>query len=115
MTNVTFENVLKVVQALPPQDQRRLRQWLDEQEQQQSSQSSNGETKPTSYREREMRWLAEHEAEYVGQWIALDGDRLLSQGTDPHAVRRAARATGVENPFVVFAEDPDEFFSGAWL
>ncbi len=51
-----------------------------------------------------MQWLAEHEAEYAGQWLALDGDCLLSHGEDPHKVRAEARAMGVETPFVVFAD-----------
>lgn len=62
-----------------------------------------------------MQWLAQREAEYAGQWLALDGDRLLSHGEDPHKVRAEARARGVETPFVVFAENPDEFFTGGWL
>ena len=70
MANETFEKALKIVQALPPQDQRRLRQWIEEHEQKRISQSVNDETKPASHSEREMRWLAEHEAEYAGQWIA---------------------------------------------
>jgi hypothetical protein len=70
---------------------------------------AEAESLPPSFHELEMRWLAEHEAEYVGQWLALDGDRLLSHGADRHKVRAAARAQGVESPFVVFAEDQQEF------
>lgn len=114
MENVTYEQALTVVEALPPEDQQRLRQWLED-KQKLANQTTNGASSTGSFREREMRWLAEHEVEYAGQWIALDGDRLLSHGADPHAVRREARAAGVESPFVVFAEDPDEFFSGTWL
>jgi len=62
-----------------------------------------------------MQWLAEHEAEYAGRWLALDGDRLLTHGEDPHKAPTEARAMGVETPFVVFAENPDEFFTGGWL
>jgi hypothetical protein len=69
----------------------------------------------TFHREREMRWLAEHEAEYAGELLAPDEDRLLSHGKDPHEVRAEARAMGMETPFVVFAENSDEFFTGGWL
>jgi len=114
MANETFEKVLAVVRALPPQDQRRLRQWLEEQEQKQISQSVNGETKPASHREREMRWLSEHRGEYIGQWVALDGDRLVSHDEDLGKVFDAARAQGVKIPFTAFIEDPDQPSMGGW-
>ena len=54
------------MEALPPEDQQRLRQWLEE-KQKLASQTANGASSAGSFREREMRWLAEHEAEYAGQ------------------------------------------------
>ena len=113
MTGSTFKQALAVVQSLPPEDKQRLRQWLVEEERKLAGQ--NGAAPSALHRERELQWLTEHEAAYAGKWLALDGDRLLSHGEDPHKVRAEARAIGVESPFVVFAEDPDEFFTGGWL
>jgi hypothetical protein len=62
-----------------------------------------------------MRWLCDYEAQYAGQWVALDGDRLLSHGSDPREVYAEARATGVLVPFVVYAEGPDGVQWGGWL
>jgi hypothetical protein len=56
---------------------------------------------------RELRWLKEHRREYVGQWVALDGDRLVSHGPDARAVYLAAREAGVEIPFVAHVDPPD--------
>ncbi len=53
---------------------------------------------------RELRWLAEHRDEYAGQWVALDGDRLLSHGPNAREVYQAARRSGVEIPVVVQVE-----------
>ena len=36
--------------------------------------------------ERAMQWIAEHRNEYVGQWVALDGDRLLAAGPSARIV-----------------------------
>lgn len=115
MTSSTFEQALAVVQSLPLEDKQRLRQWLIEEELKLTRQNGAVAAPSALHREREMQWLAEHEGEYAGQWLALDGDRLLSHGKDPHKVRGEARAKGVETPFVVFAENPDEFFTGGWL
>ena len=115
MTGSTFEQALAIVQSLPLEDKQRLRQWLIEEELKLAVQSGADGAQSALHREREMQWLTEHEAEYAGQWLALDGDHLLSHGEDPHKVRAEARAMGVETPFVVFSENPDEFFTGGWL
>ncbi|MDX2031433.1 MAG: hypothetical protein SF339_12230 [Blastocatellia bacterium] len=114
MTGITFEQALAVVQSLPFEEKQRLLQWLAEEERKQVAQQDSGAARSPS-RESEMKWLLAHEAEYAGQWLALDRDRLLSHGPDPHKVRSDARAMGVESPFVVFAENPEEFTTGGWL
>jgi Family of unknown function (DUF5678) len=115
MTGSTYEQALAIVQSLPLEDKQRLRQWLIEEELKLALENGSDAAHLSLHREREMQWLNEHEAEYAGQWLALDGDRLLSHGEDPHKVRAEARTMGVESPFVVFAENPDEFFTGGWL
>jgi predicted DNA-binding antitoxin AbrB/MazE fold protein len=64
-----------------------------------------------NHRYAEMAWLAAHEREYAGQWLALDGDTLLSHGSDAHAVREEARRRGVDRPlmFHVPEEEPWPF------
>jgi len=113
MENVPYEQALAVVQALPPEDQQRLRQWLEE-KQKLADQTTNGADSPGSFREREMRWLSEHRGEYIGQWVALDGDRLVSHDEDLGKVFDAARAQGVKVPFTAFIEDPDQPSMGGW-
>jgi hypothetical protein len=59
------------------------------------------------------QWIAAHRAEYLGQWVALEGDRLISHGPDALQVDAAARAAGVAAPFVVrIVEEPKFFYSG---
>lgn len=63
---------------------------------------------------RELRWLAEHREEYAGQWVALDGDKLLVAGAEAREVYEGARRSGVELPLVVQVESPDELPFGGW-
>src|SRR5262245_49173196 len=114
MENGTYEQALATVRALSPGEQNRLLAQLIAERDQQSREADRQALQSTQ-RKREMRWLAEHEAEYAGQWVALEGDRLLSHGSDPHQVRAEARSQGVASPFVVFAEDQEAAFSGGWL
>jgi hypothetical protein len=63
-----------------------------------------------------MRWIEEHRAEYVGQWVAMDADRLLAHGEQARAVAEEARRLGVAVPFlhrVTAGEDGAVW--GGWL
>lgn len=64
---------------------------------------------------REMRWIKEHKKEYAGQWVALDGDRLLSHGMNAKEVFAAADQSGVEDPFFAHLDPADETaYMGGW-
>lgn len=114
MENASFEQALAVVKALPAVDKRRLQQWLTEDERAQFNASTNGEAKLAYPREREMRWLSEHRREYIGQWVALDGDRLISHDEDLGKVFDEAHAQGIASPFTAFIEDPAQPSMGGW-
>lgn len=68
----------------------------------------------TPDRSLEMKWIVEHRKEYSGQWVALDGDRLLSHGKDAREVFAIARNSGVEAPFFVHLEAEDALPFGGW-
>lgn len=109
MPTAKLQEILDAVQTLPPTDRQILRAFLDKE----PGVSVNGA--PVEMRATEMHWLAEHEAEYAGQWLALDGNRLLARGTDLKQVMTEARARGVANPFFAYAEDPRQAQWGGWV
>jgi uncharacterized protein DUF5678 len=109
----TLEQIIGEVRALSPGEKSKLRQVLDsELEQQPPAQSS----KP-SYRtfERENAWLDAHRDEYLGQWVAVEGDSLVAHGTNPREVYLAARDSGIEVPYLVRVENREGPFTGGWL
>jgi hypothetical protein len=114
MADANFEEILKAVRSLAPEERVRLRKWLAEDERNGSNQDEVA-AQSALRRQREMHWLSQHEAQYAGQWIALDGERLLSHGPDARKVYAEAHAAGVEVPFVAYAEDPNDFQWGGWL
>ncbi|HWE51906.1 MAG TPA: antitoxin AF2212-like protein [Bryobacteraceae bacterium] len=66
-------------------------------------------------RKTEQAWLAAHWQEYSGQWVALDGDVLLSHGLDARAVRDDARRKGVHRPLLVRVPEEFDQPSAGWL
>lgn len=109
MSSATIERILNEVKRLTPDELRELREALDR-EPQNSSQVPAIENQ----REIERRWLDEHRDEYLGQWVALEGTRLLASGEDARAVYSAARASGVHAPYVMRVEPHDELPFGGW-
>lgn len=62
----------------------------------------------------ELQWLAEHRDEYLGQWVALKGNQLLSYGEDAVEVYETARQQGVDNPVLIQIETPNELPFSGW-
>jgi hypothetical protein len=62
----------------------------------------------------ELKWLSEHRHEYAGQWVALDGDRLIASGPEAREVYERARRSGIELPFVVQIEPSNELPFAGW-
>ena len=60
------------------------------------------------HREREMRWLSEHRGEYIGQWVALDGDRLIAASLVQQEVWDAVSADTPNPPLVLRISSPDD-------
>jgi Family of unknown function (DUF5678) len=56
-----------------------------------------------------FKWINEHGNEYPGEWLALDGDRLLAHGFDLEEVAAAARAAGVQFPLLHLVEPPRKY------
>jgi hypothetical protein len=68
----------------------------------------------TSDRTGEMRWVRDNRSAYADQWVAVEGDRLIAAGVDARTVFAAAKAEGIETPFVVhiLPEDSLPFVPG---
>ena len=114
MNQVNLQQVIEAAKALPPEDLRRLREWLAEQERQAELPRSDEELARDEDRHKKIdEWLRENRQKYMGQWVALDGDRLISHGTNGKEVYDQAKAAGVAVPFLEHIVD-EEFPFGGW-
>src|SRR5438874_13045379 len=86
MTDITVEDILTQIAKLPLTEQVRLRHLLAQQEPSQPPRDRRVQPMPVSDSKREVQWLAAHAREYAGQWVALDGDKLIAHGPDPREV-----------------------------
>lgn len=112
--NSSFEQIIKSIAQLPATEQERIRRWLDEKG------TSNGEADASQAQvnrsAKSLRWLHENREKYSGQWVALDGDRLIASGSSAKDVYSIAKAEGVEIPFVELVTDRESGpFTGGWV
>ena len=98
----TIEQAIEIIRQLPPPEQAKVRDWIDEENQK----NSFGEDKQEKLKrqqarfQRSMEWIQANREEFDGQWVALDGDILLAHGADGKKVHAAAQAKGVKTPLM---------------
>ena len=117
MPNSTLEQVKNTILTLPHEDRKQLQQWLDEQARKDANHIAPKESledRLTRYKQTE-KWLRENREKYLGQWVALEGDRLIAHGIDALKVHAEAKAAGIAIPFVEhIVEDDDRPFFAGW-
>jgi hypothetical protein len=114
MEGITLEKVVEEVRQLSSEDREKLRRLLN------GTPVEDGDLPqlpftprivatnvPMKDRSRENEWLREHGNQYAGQWVALDGARLLSHGSRLKEVAEAARKAGVDDALMVHVEPGD--------
>jgi Family of unknown function (DUF5678) len=97
MSQAVFEQVLISIQSLPPELLAKLREILNApSDRERRLEAARALAQAARLRDlsAERQWLKEHCDEYVGQWVALKGDHLISHGKDHLAVYQAAKAAG---------------------
>jgi len=62
----------------------------------------------------EREWLVRNGPRYKGQWVAIEGYRLLSHGLDALEVLKKARAKGIASPLLVEIPQGPELPFGGW-
>ena len=110
MSQSSFEQVLKEVQALPPEDVARLREILNTPADAERHNDPVRElARAASLRDltAERQWLKEHCDEYAGQWVALKGNQLISHGPNAKEVHAAAKAAGHPDALLEQVESSD--------
>jgi hypothetical protein len=66
-------------------------------------------------RHRQMNWLKMNREQYGGQYVVLDGDKLLGVAKNYPEGRIIAKNAGVPDAFISYLSKPDEMgFIGGW-
>ena len=99
----TVEQLAETVKSLPQSDRERFFDLIESGRI--DDKSSNVATRAAviesvaRFRKAEQ-WIADHKAEFDGQWVCLYGDQLIAHGTDGKRVYDDAKAQGIRSPFI---------------
>jgi Family of unknown function (DUF5678) len=110
----SLEQIIKSIEQLPPAEQERIRRWLEDK----GATNGEGHTSQADANRsaKSLRWLEDNGEKYSGQWVALDGDRLIASGPTAQEVYSKAKAEGVAIPFVELVTEREHVpFTGGWL
>lgn len=110
MSEITVETLLDQIDTLPVAEKKRLvSRLLDRLNGEHRSAPDFEYLKPIPEPDPEpnYRWMEQHAREYGGQWVALDGDRLIAHGTDAATVFAAADEDGAYLPLVTYIPPAD--------
>lgn len=103
--SLSVDEIIKSIEELPAAERERIRRWLED------KRAANGERRALQAHEnrsaKSLRRLDENREKYSGQWVALNGNRLLASGPTAKEVYSKAKAEGVEIPFVELVTDPE--------
>jgi hypothetical protein len=112
--NLSVDQIIKSIEKLPTTEQERIRPWLEDRGA--TNEEGHGSQTHGNRSAKSLRWLHENREKYAGQWVALDGDRLIANGSTAKEVYSKAKAESVEIPFVELVTDREPMpFTGGWL
>ena len=66
--------------------------------------------RPSCHRTRELEWRRAHRevlCNFVGQWVVLEGEEIVTHGKDPQQVVVEARAKGIRIPYIFYVGQAD--------
>ena len=94
-----LEQVTKMIRALPVEDYAKLREVISEEERAKREKQEQVNWQVERYK-KARKWINENSAEYINQWVCLEGDKLIAHGADGLEVHRKAKEAGIEAPFL---------------
>lgn len=111
-----YEQIIEAARGLSPEEIEKLGEWARRQRfvRRESVKKNTDVEEEVRKFNLAMKWIDEHREEYLGQWVCLDGDELISYGEDALEVHNQAKAKGIKAPFLERIIDEPKHFSDGW-
>ncbi len=107
MSVEALDSIKKQSAVLTKQEKFVLANYLLEQTKEKAETENGKNIEDDEVKRRQLEWLKKNREKYAGQYVALDGDRLVGHGATIREANEQAKKNGVKNPFLVrvFSEE----------
>ena len=113
--DAVFEHgILRPLEPLVLPEHQRVRLTIEERASPRNGNTSVQDPAEVNERSEEFLWLANESGPYAGQWVALDGSRLIAHGGELATVSAAAWAAGVDRPLLTDLPLEGQLPFGGW-
>lgn len=113
--NPTLENAIEIIRKLPQPEREKFFDWAEEEKHKELAEKNAGD-KETRKEDEKFRlavnWIEKNRREFLGQWVCLDGDKLIASGEDGLQVYAEAKERGIKVPFVEHITEDKEYGGG---
>jgi Family of unknown function (DUF5678) len=109
----TAEEILENVRSLPTFEREKFFKLVEAEKNKASKNGNKLKLKDEKFKSA-LKWIDEHRQEFDGQWVALDGERLLAHGTDGKKVHAQAKEKGVKTPLIHRVSVNETMPFGGW-
>ena len=115
MSAELLNKIKQQIAGLPATEKEELADFLSEQLRQADHQSPGARLISNDVvRRRRLEWIKSHREEYAGQYVALEGDRLVGSGRTIREAHEQAREKGYPDPFLVRITSEHETLCAGW-
>jgi len=115
MSVQSLDTLKQQAASLTAQEKIELAEYLLQQANQSPPASDLGRAGGENKRRQRENWFAAHRETYAGQYVALDGDRLVGTGQSYTEAATAAKRAGVNDAYIDYVHPPEGVgFVGGW-
>ncbi|MDX2041363.1 MAG: hypothetical protein SF097_08940 [Acidobacteriota bacterium] len=112
LQEVTAETIVTLIEQMPSTERSRLDKLLAERKpdppKTKPPLDKRMSPQPMPDRTKELEWVEQHKHEYAGQWVALDGARLIAASSNRSDISVAIKAGGAILPLILRIPSPDD-------
>lgn len=108
---LTADHIMQLIEQMPTTERLKLRALFDRYHNDPPAKAPRDKrvpSQPMPDSTRERQWVEDHKHEYVGQWVALDGDRLIAASPNRREISAAVDADSAVLPLILRSPSPIE-------
>ncbi len=94
-----LEQAIEIIKTLPVEDYDKLREVINKEEKTKCKKDKKSDWQIERYK-KARKWLDENSEKFMGEWVCLEGNKLIAHSADGRDLYQKAKEAGIEIPFI---------------